>query len=102
MSQNHITERKAFLGKAYKQMQGDISKAVPYQQIADALHLHQDATAQVCVDLEGFGMIQVHSIPTVHIIRPDGHTLEQPLSPPGKLVSLTDTGVSYVQQYCQG
>ena len=102
MRQTDITERKAFLREVYKHTPTNTIQAVPYEHIAAALTFHEDVIAQACSDLQGMGMILVHSsVFTFEFIPPEGCTGGQASSTPVKLVTLTDEGLSYARQHCQ-
>jgi hypothetical protein len=104
MNQHAGAVRKAFLCEVYQQTQGDTIKAVSYKQIVDTLkNFDEDALEQACYYLEGHVKF-VHTfsgLSPVHIIRPDGRTVERLPSKPGKLVAITDAGIAHVREHYQ-
>lgn len=93
-------QRIAFLCEVYKRTEGNPSKAIPYEEIANSLHLEDEAIAQVYYYFLHEGYILEVPPMSVGVTPPEGRGSGNLKTMYGKAMAITKKGIEMAKQLC--
>ena len=93
-------QRMAFLCEIYKRTEGNPSKAIPYEEIADSLNFEDEAIKRVYYHFLHEGYIQEVPPVFVEIIPPEGRMRGNQKAMSGKAIAITEKGIERAKQLC--
>ncbi len=93
-------QRMAFLCEVYKRTEGNPSKSVPYEEIADSLNFEDEAIEQVYYHFLHEGYIQEVPPVSMEIISPEGRKRGNQKAMSGKPIVITEKGIEKAKELC--
>lgn len=94
-------QRRAFLCEVYKRTEGNPSKAIPYEEIANSLHVEVEAIAQVYYYLLHEGYILEVPPMSVAVTPSEGREGGNTKTTYGKAIAITKKGIEMAKQLCR-
>ena len=93
-------QRIAFLCEVYKRTEGNTSKAIPYDEIANSLNFADETIEQIYYYFLHDGYIFEVPPMFVEITSPEGRGSENRKSMYGKAIAITQKGIEMAKQLC--
>jgi hypothetical protein len=94
-------QRMAFLCEVYKKTEGNPSKAIPYEEIANSLHFEDEAITQVYYYFLHEGYILEVPPMSVAVTPPEGRGGGNLNTTYGKAIAITKKGIELAKQLCR-